>query len=99
MTRYGVLPSTIHQIHNPDHTGIQKSYHDIAHIEISSQFGVDFMKKSWNEADSNQPKGSSIAALLTLMVRFSKCFSEEREPQTFSIAALFSRGLKLPDNY
>jgi len=40
----------------------QKSYQDIARKERSSQFGVDFMKKSWNEADSNQQKGSSIAA-------------------------------------
>jgi hypothetical protein len=40
----------------------QKSYQDIARKERSSQFGEDFMKKSWNEADSNQLKGSSIAA-------------------------------------
>jgi len=45
------------------YAALQKTYEGIARIWITSQFGVDFMKKSWNEADSNQNTGSSIAAL------------------------------------
>ena len=42
---------------------IQKTYQGIARKWITTQIGVDFMKKSWNEEDLNQQTGSSIAAL------------------------------------
>jgi len=43
-------------------TVFQKTYEDPARIWIISQFEVESVKKSWNETDSNQQPGSSIAA-------------------------------------
>ena len=61
-TKYGHLSSTTRLQNIQKFPPFQKSYQDIARKERSSQFGEDFMKTSWNEADSNQLKGSSIAA-------------------------------------
>jgi hypothetical protein len=43
-------------------TVFQQTYEDLARIWIISQFEVESVKKSWNETDSNQQPGSSIAA-------------------------------------
>lgn len=43
---------------------LQKTYEGTARNRIITQNGVDFMKKSSNEADLNPQPGSSIAALL-----------------------------------
>jgi hypothetical protein len=51
--------------HPPDphiYAALQKPYEDSARIWMTSQFEVEFVKKRWNEADSNPQTGSSIAA-------------------------------------
>jgi hypothetical protein len=43
---------------------IQKIYLGTVRIWILTQFGEDFMKKSWNEVELNQRPGCPPAALL-----------------------------------